>query len=542
MERALDAYSIEHIDRYFEDVKRTGLTEHGFPRLASNIGTMLAHGRKQELRSRFVDMMSFCCEHVSTDRAANDFSIQEMLICIDGLEASGAIEKSLINTWRENLKKQIIYNEVAKSADQLAYNWVLFSATSEFLRMKHGLCPLDLDFIDMQISTQVVHLDENSMYRDAAIHPPTVYDNVSRTLFSILMYYGYNGKHKTLIDNALKRAGLLTLRMQSASGEIPYGGRSNQFYHNEAHVACICEFEARRYAKEGNMPLASQFKLAASAALDSIERGLACEPIHHVKNRFPIETKYGCEEYAYFDKYMITTASFLNWARIFCDNDIPSSADPYSITEAFELGADFHKLFLRSGDYFTEIDTNADPHYDASGLGRIHKRGAPSAICLSCPGPEFPPNFYVDLEGSCDFSFAAGIVDGDGTIFKTQGEYRVLSKSVEGDTSIASLSCVISDKEVITDISVSPSGVEISVNGEGDVALMLPVFDFDGEQHANVQKHADSVEISYCGHTCKYISDGDIYDTKKIGCNRNGHYKIFYTHAPKRVKVHISID
>ena len=100
MERALDAYSIEHIDRYFEDVKRTGLTEHGFPRLASNIGTMLAHGRKQELRSRFVDMMSFCCEHVSTDRAANDFSIQEMLICIDGLEASGAIEKGrLASPW-----------------------------------------------------------------------------------------------------------------------------------------------------------------------------------------------------------------------------------------------------------------------------------------------------------------------------------------------------------------------------------------------------------------------------------------------------------
>jgi hypothetical protein len=239
---------------------------------------------------------------------------------------------------------------------------------------------------------------------------------------------------------------------------------------------------------------------------------------------------------------MITTASFLNWARIFCDNDIPSSADPYSITEAFELGADFHKLFLRSGDYFTEIDTNADPHYDASGLGRIHKRGAPSAICLSCPGPEFPPNFYVDLEGSCDFSFAAGIVDGDGTIFKTQGEYRVLSKSVEGDTSIASLSCVISGKEVITDISVSPSGVEISVNGEGDVALMLPVLDFDGEQHANVQKHADSVETSYCEHTCKYTSDGDIYDTKKIGCNRNGHYKIFSTHKKNRVTVHISID
>ena len=32
--------------------------------------------------------------------------------------------------------------------------------------MKHGLCPMDMDFIDMQIATQIVHLDENGMYKD----------------------------------------------------------------------------------------------------------------------------------------------------------------------------------------------------------------------------------------------------------------------------------------------------------------------------------------------------------------------------------------
>ena len=83
MERALEAYSLPLIDEYFDGVKRDGLTEHGFARLVCNIGTMIAHGRKGELRERFIEMMSFCCQHVSTDRAANDFSIQEMLVCID---------------------------------------------------------------------------------------------------------------------------------------------------------------------------------------------------------------------------------------------------------------------------------------------------------------------------------------------------------------------------------------------------------------------------------------------------------------------------
>ena len=136
MERALEAYSLKQIDDYFAEVQKNGLTEHGFTRLTVNMGTMLAHGRRSELYDRFIEMMSFCCAHVSTDRAANDFSIQEMLVCIDLLEEKGAVSCEIISEWREQLKKPIIYSEVAKSADQLAYNWVLFSATSEFLRMK----------------------------------------------------------------------------------------------------------------------------------------------------------------------------------------------------------------------------------------------------------------------------------------------------------------------------------------------------------------------------------------------------------------------
>ena len=36
MEQALSAYPDAHIQRYFDDVKRDGLTEHGFPCLAAN--------------------------------------------------------------------------------------------------------------------------------------------------------------------------------------------------------------------------------------------------------------------------------------------------------------------------------------------------------------------------------------------------------------------------------------------------------------------------------------------------------------------------
>ena len=49
MEKALSAYSNEHILRYYDSVKRNGLTEHGFPRLVSNIGILIAKGRQKHL-------------------------------------------------------------------------------------------------------------------------------------------------------------------------------------------------------------------------------------------------------------------------------------------------------------------------------------------------------------------------------------------------------------------------------------------------------------------------------------------------------------
>ena len=53
MEQVLSAYTDEHIVRYFEDVKNNGLREHGFARLTSNIGILIAQGKRLDLRPVF---------------------------------------------------------------------------------------------------------------------------------------------------------------------------------------------------------------------------------------------------------------------------------------------------------------------------------------------------------------------------------------------------------------------------------------------------------------------------------------------------------
>ena len=81
MEKALSAYSDEHILRYFNDVKEKGLTEHGFPRLTANIGILIAHGRRKDLSPLFVEMMDVCCNMFLRPyvKAANEFSIREIV-------------------------------------------------------------------------------------------------------------------------------------------------------------------------------------------------------------------------------------------------------------------------------------------------------------------------------------------------------------------------------------------------------------------------------------------------------------------------------
>jgi cell division protease FtsH len=106
------------------------------------------------------------------------------------------------------------------------------------------------------------------MYLDneGDIHHPVIYDVVPRGLFCLLLNQGYCGKYRDEIDAHIKKAGLLTLKMQSPTGEAAYGGRSNQFMHNESMLAAYCEMEASRFYEKGDAETAGKFKAAALLA------------------------------------------------------------------------------------------------------------------------------------------------------------------------------------------------------------------------------------------------------------------------------------
>jgi len=547
MEKTLSAYSLEHIVRYFNDVKRDGLTEHGFPRLTANIGILISHGRRMDLLPLFCEMMDFCCKSIPKVKAANDFSVREIICCMQECEKSKAVDAETLNRWKQNISEcnpQTCYTVIAHTPEDKVKNWALFSGVSEYFRQSYGLCESS-DFIDIQLESQFKWFDENGMYMDAPgeVHHPFVYDLVARGLFSLILNAGYKGKYRDTIDEILKKAALLTLDMQSPNGEIPFGGRSNQFLHNEPWLISIYEFEAKRYAKAGNHELASRFKSAALKALSITEDRLSKEPIYHIKNRFPTQTKYGCEEYAYFDKYMITTASFLYSAYLMCDDSIEAEYSQECESAIFATTSHFHKLFMKHGGYGLEFEFNADTHYEANGLGRIHKNGAPSEICLSTPCPE-NPGFYTDIPETPHLSLCSTVVK-DGTRHfgsETKAEYKIIETKKNPDNVTATLLCKLADSiETTEEYVVSENGISISVSGRGEIGYTLPAFCFDGETRPEIKYEEHTLTVQYEGWLCKYTTNGKISDLNRLSCNRNGHYRTFVAETENTLEVRIEL-
>ncbi|MGM9682167.1 MAG: hypothetical protein ACI3XQ_01065 [Eubacteriales bacterium] len=544
MEKALSGYTDRHISDYFEAVKTKGLTEHGFPRLTADIGIMISHGIRADLLPLFCEMMEFCCQNIPKVKAANDFSVREIICCIMALEKTQTVDTETTDRWKQYLKAivpQSCYTVYAKNPSDEVYNWACFTMLSEYMRQYVGLCD-STDFVELQISSQLRLFDENGMYRDP--NQPMVYDLVTRGIFSLLLHFGYRGKFYGQIDAVLKKAGLYTLKMQSVTGEIPYGGRSNQFLFNEALPAIIFEYEAKRYAGEGDLHLAQKFKSATDLALKNTAYWLDQKPIRHIKNRFETENGYGCEKYAYFDKYMITTASYLYSAYLICDDTIPSEKIPERLPEVFQTSEDFHKLFLTNEPYSLEFDISADHHYDVSGLGRLHRSGAPSAICLSLPCTS-APNYVIDLENATDLSLCPGILIDGKWNFATDDttKYTVTGLSESNQSASVELVCSFSDREnVQTEYTVDKSGTNIEIRGNGDIAYLLPAFSFDGENLSEITFDDHTLAVSYSGWTCRYTTDGNISDSGRTACNRNGHYRVFFATSQNILHLNISIE
>ncbi|MBO4262778.1 MAG: hypothetical protein J5903_03225 [Clostridia bacterium] len=546
MERAIGCYSPERLEEYFSRVEKEGLTEHGFPRITANIGILNARGRRLDLFKCFVRGMDICCDQIPKVKAANEFSVRELCFAIKEAEKAKLVQKERIDEWKTRLGSRgplDLYDCLYTQAPDL-HNWAFFGAVSEWTRYIFGMNG-DRDFVDRQLATQISHFDGNGMYRDIPPMNPMLYDYVPRMLAAILLEYGYDGKYAAILDGFLEKSGKISMKLQSVTGELPFGGRSNQFLLNEATMISVFLYEAKRYSERGNAELSGRFVGAADLAVRSIEYWLAAAPDRHVKNLFSQDSFFGCEDYAYFDKYMITLASNIYPALLI---DVDAKIRP-CLAEVggfiVETSEHFHKTAINEGGYYLEFDTFADTHYDASGLGRVHKAGAPSTICLSVPFPPGMPEYRIDKENPCAFSICPAVKNEKGEwLFASDRKtvYALTEKSSKDGSSELTFECGFCDgTKAAFKCSVSSDGVILRAEATGkEVGICFPAFLFDGENHTEIVRTDNNISIKYRGCVCEYTAK-DIFDLGTTFSNRNGIYAGYLAKGDTAVELRITI-
>ena len=525
MQEAVMAYTPERIEDYISRVEQEGITEHGFGRLASNIGILVSKGRIPDYKDLFIRLMDIAAREIPVakekskkSRPGNDFAVKELVCCVLECEQSGVFPKEKTDSWRNaftNMKAEEIYSSQPAPGGKRAHNWCVFGSASECARIMAGMGG-DRAYADKYLTDQLRFFDVNGMYRDP--NQPMVYDFVARLQFMSALSFGYDGPAREQIEDQLLKSAVPTLQMQSVSGEIPYGGRSNGFLHNETFYAAVCEYYATWMKERGDLALASRFKSAARRASESVGYWTSRKPVRHIKNRYPTETAYGCENYAYFDKYMVTMASWAYLAYRFADDSIPMAKRPEPAS-TFVTSPEFHQIIMNAGGYTVQIDLNAYKSYDTSGLGRFQREGYSPVAGLHSPTPAKKPKYKVDISVKGGLALTPG-----------WKEYILVSSS--------------KGKVVLTDgngslwtIRLSKRGLSMTLKGEGKQSMMIPALVYDGESSAEVSLNEKSLDVRFAGAECHWVTNGVITDSGKEYASRNGHLHRYDCSADGQLKL-----
>lgn len=543
MEKALSAYTEERIREYIAEVKRDGLTEHGFPRLGANIGILMAHGRRLELKSIFIEIIDLClygfAHPINTSKAGNNFAVREVCHALMELEKTNVMDRKQLEIWKGQLAALDIpttYTHIVSKENPTPANWAYFAVLSE--QARGLLCGIEAsDFLEHQLPSQLLRLDENGMYRDHSLagpHQPMVYDLVTRTLIGLSLFMGYEGKYAGEIEKMMEASDDLTLKMQSVTGELPFGGRSNQCVHNEIWISSYCELRATLLNRKGKQEKAGIFKAAAKKAAETCMHWLREKPMSHIKNHFDPDLLLGCEGYAYFNKYMITVASFAYLAYLVADDSIEPTVAPADMGGFIaETGEDFHKVFLNAGGYSVQIDCNADTHYDAGGLGRVHKENCDPRVCLSVPFPCERSNYKLETPNKHPLSVCGYKNTADGMICSAQEgiRHRLLSKTQSKAQCSAVFGCSLQEEPLFTaEYTVSDAGVDVAFPGAD--GILLPAFLFDGVKETEILVTSGQILVKYNGSYCRYTFSGEP-EEYGLFFNRNGRYRAYRIHTDK---------
>lgn len=426
IEQVVDAYGTDLLER------QLALEDSAYHCTAFRTCLMLAYliesGRRPELLPLWqkVSEKSIRALEASRNSAYNDLTL------VDLCESFLLLREHVPARWLAVLRGIEPQTHYRFQPNDSTNNMMAYGVVGMYLREKLTGASSQ-DHLDTFLPLLLDCMDKNGMYDDK--DHAMLYDLTVRVHLEQLLWYGYDGSWANQLEQILCCGAEMSLRMQSAAFQIPYGGRSNQFLHNEALQASLFEYAANRWNRRGDPQKAGAYKRAARLSLQTLQQYLALPSGgKHIRNRFPQDSIYGIDPYGTFPRYMNALATFMGCGYLACDDSIaevpcPAEQGGYVMSTS----ACFGKLFSNAAGQSVEYAILADPKHEPAGLGRYHKAGIPAELGLSMPFVECPSyrlsreripfdilgtapltDGYADAVPSRTTAISAGIVDKTG--------------------------------------------------------------------------------------------------------------------------------
>ncbi|MGI5869417.1 MAG: hypothetical protein ACOX9C_08245 [Kiritimatiellia bacterium] len=522
------------------------------PRFVSSAAVLLHFGRIADLQDVVFKSMSYCCARLADPgipkSASADFWMRELVTAYDCLAPIASAAH--VNAWKKDLaavRPEDAYVAVDPSHANLKrfHNWAVYSSAGESMREAAGLGGPDgilwgNRFFDTYMAAQTHRFTACGMYRDP--DDPITYDITTRLQFAAAIARGYNGPLRPALDEILRRGNQTLLLFVSPDGFVPFGGRSSQFNFQEAITSALSELEARRH-RDNDPALAGAFKRQARLAASSVRPWFADSvPARHIKNRFAPQTRHGCDTYGQYSVYSMLATSCFGLAALYADDMIAEHPTPAEIGGyALKLQPAFHKIFLCAEGAYVEIDTQADPNHDATGIGRILFKGLPPGFPLGMPFSARPKCIYAEGFSAPERPVALGPAwqgpDGaPDSLASWSSGVRVKTKTIETNGIVSGVATVyrkgkatvhetvrVARDNVTLDWNVTIAGTPVN-----DLGLTLPCLLSDGENQATLAPTVDGAVLAFRGQSIAFRWNADMrkQPDDAVIANRNGVYRV----------------
>lgn len=344
--------------------------QYSTPAYAHASAALVAWGKRDDLLESAARAMDWASANLGARTAANnheDFYAPMLAHALRLLKPRVAAQRAA--RWETSL--QFDPFQIYRQAPG-ANNWNVVSLTGEALLQNMGVRTKNQDYVARSLAAQIRHFDaSNGLYLEG----PMAYDHFSRLWLADLLADGYQGEYHAELEESLRRAALASLFMQSPWGELPAGGRSAQHQWNEAEQCVTYEVFAARALAAGDANIAGVYKRAAHLALASMRRWVRPDgAMQIVKNWVDPAQMHAYEGYSAHSQYNLLPMSMLAIAyeRAGPTEQIAEKPAPADVGGFVLDLPELHKVFANAGGTYVEIDTAADPHYDATGLIRVH--------------------------------------------------------------------------------------------------------------------------------------------------------------------------